>query len=90
MRGSNRRAQNCSAQNRGEAPSPSLRSTSPRTRGEVSADVLAARFAPELCATLLVTAGLDPAVHADGGSEKPLGNSDRASLPYGLPDQVRQ
>ena len=36
MRGPHRRAQNCGAQTRGEAPSPSLRSTSPRTRGEVA------------------------------------------------------
>ncbi len=36
MRGPNRWAQNCSAQNRGNAPSPSLRSTSPRARGEVN------------------------------------------------------
>ena len=35
MRGPLRWALNCGAQNRGEAPSPSLRSTSPRTRGEV-------------------------------------------------------
>jgi hypothetical protein len=35
MRGPLRWAQNCGTQNRGEAPSPSLRSTSPRTRGEV-------------------------------------------------------
>ncbi len=36
MRGPYRRAQNCGAQNRGNAPSPSLRSTSPRTRGEAN------------------------------------------------------
>ena len=35
MRGRLRRPQTCGAQKRGEAPSPSLRSTSPRTRGEV-------------------------------------------------------
>ena len=49
VRGRCRRVQSCGAQNRGEAPSPSLRSTSPRTRGEVktSNPVLAMRFAPE-------------------------------------------
>jgi hypothetical protein len=50
MRGPNRQAQARGAQNRGEAPSPSLRSTSPRTRGEVNIrNHSRGASAPELC-----------------------------------------
>jgi hypothetical protein len=49
VRGPLRWAQNCGAQNRGEAPSPSLRSTSPRARGEVKRHRSRDAAAPELC-----------------------------------------
>jgi hypothetical protein len=51
MRGPNRRAQTCGAQNRRETPSPSLRSTSPRAagRGKNSNPFSRCAFASESC-----------------------------------------
>ena len=79
MRGPLRWAESCGAQNRGEAPSPSLRSTSPRARGEVKKALSFSRraCAPELCHSSPKQALPSASLKKGGGAPKGASNPGR-------------
>ena len=65
----------CGAQNRGEAPSPSLCSTSPRARGEVKMEIRPRdASASELCPKLERRSGLCEAIRRSPSKRRASGN----------------